>query len=235
MQAIYVLPMIPGMTFAECKVGVCLVWHANLGTGRCDPGIERIARETGISERHVKRAIKGLEEKRLVEAGRRKNTSNSYAINWRALEHEFAKFERLANTPGGDISGNREVTATSPKPINKTHEDVHSLRSPSAHYESAPFSDENGVHSVVSVVKGSKSKRVYEDGEFLDDAAFVATTERDIKAGRQFSSRALYARKERLEAIAERLPYNDPLGGQAGRIAYDLDWGIVDPDWRDRA
>jgi hypothetical protein len=68
-------------------VGARLVEHLNLKTGRCDPGIPRMARDLWLSERTVRRSIVELVDARLVirdvHAGR--GHSNAYRLDLEAM------------------------------------------------------------------------------------------------------------------------------------------------------
>lgn len=68
-------------------VGLCLLDHFNTRTGRCDPGIARIAGLCELSERTVRRAVRALDAAGLiaceVHAGR--GHSNAYRPDFAAL------------------------------------------------------------------------------------------------------------------------------------------------------
>lgn len=55
-----------GLRPGAIAVGGRLLEHLNLDTGRCDPGIARMARDLGLSERSVRRSIGELEAAGLV-------------------------------------------------------------------------------------------------------------------------------------------------------------------------
>ena len=73
-----------GLTACERLVIAIIGQHENLKTGQCDPGVETIARESGLHERAVYRAIAGAERKgalvitRTGHGGR--NGRNSYRL-----------------------------------------------------------------------------------------------------------------------------------------------------------
>jgi len=63
------------LTTPEKIVALCLVWHRNQKTGRCDPGQARICLETGLKERAVRDAIHGLTEKQVIVTTRTQKTT----------------------------------------------------------------------------------------------------------------------------------------------------------------
>lgn len=63
------------LTTPEKIVALCLIWHRNQKTGRCDPGQARICMETGLKERAVREAIHGLVAKKLLVATRTQKTT----------------------------------------------------------------------------------------------------------------------------------------------------------------
>jgi hypothetical protein len=73
-----------GLTACERLVIAIIGQHENLDTGQCDPGVETIARESGLHERAVYRAIAGAERKGalvITRTGRGgRNGRNSYRL-----------------------------------------------------------------------------------------------------------------------------------------------------------
>ena len=67
----------PGLNVGERLVIATIGPHENLTTGQCNPGIETIARESGLHERAVYRAIAGAERKTRAGNGGR-NHLNGY-------------------------------------------------------------------------------------------------------------------------------------------------------------
>jgi biotin operon repressor len=91
--AIKVINLMPGLRQSDRQVGVTLIEHFNRRTGRCDPGIKRIASLLGYCERTVIRSIQRLEAAGLFLKTRHGGYSNrnSYEPNWsRFAEHEAA-------------------------------------------------------------------------------------------------------------------------------------------------
>lgn len=69
-----------GLTSQEKAVALCLIWHRNTLSGKCNPSQATIARETGLSERAVRRAIKGLRDAGTI-TGRRTQSSACWFFN----------------------------------------------------------------------------------------------------------------------------------------------------------
>ena len=74
----------PGLTACERLVIAIIGQHENLETGQCDPGIETIAKEGGLYERAVYRAIAGAERNGALAITRTgsggRNGRNSYRL-----------------------------------------------------------------------------------------------------------------------------------------------------------
>lgn len=68
----------------EKMVLVVLAHYLNNKTGQCNPSLVRLAKDSGMCKRSVIRAIKELEEKKLIVPVRQKqgliNTSNQYSL-----------------------------------------------------------------------------------------------------------------------------------------------------------
>jgi len=62
-QWAYSLEMKP----APKAVLLCLIWHYNVKTERCNPAQATIAQETGFSISSVRRAMKELEDKKIIK------------------------------------------------------------------------------------------------------------------------------------------------------------------------
>lgn len=81
------LMLASGIKPAAQAVGAALIERSNLTTGRCDPSIGRLAQDTGLSERSVRRAVGQLEARgmlvRVVHGGQRH--ANAYRLDWAAL------------------------------------------------------------------------------------------------------------------------------------------------------
>lgn len=64
--AIKTLNLVPGLRQSDRIIGTTLIEHFNRRTGRCDPGIERLAKLTNYSTRTVIRATRRLEAAALI-------------------------------------------------------------------------------------------------------------------------------------------------------------------------
>ncbi len=98
------------LTSGAQNVLQALIWHSNAKTGRCDPSVSRLANETGQSERNVYRAIKELEEARLIVRIRHAGSAfcNAYAVQWNELRDRYQKWLSdnglAATTPDTDVA-----------------------------------------------------------------------------------------------------------------------------------
>jgi hypothetical protein len=92
------------LTGAEFAVAAVLVCHANPYSGRCDPGVKRQARITGLTERGVQKAIRKLERLKVLRTGFRFRATNAYHLNWKLLrrtyERAFLSHSDATVTPG---------------------------------------------------------------------------------------------------------------------------------------
>lgn len=72
---------------AAKAVGANLVDRFNRQTGRCDPSVRRLAKDTGYSRRAIFGALKELEDAGIIRRQRHGGGSqtNAYAINWALL------------------------------------------------------------------------------------------------------------------------------------------------------
>jgi hypothetical protein len=93
-----VINVLPGLRPGDRKVALALIEHFNRKTGRCDPGIDRLASLLDCCTRTVIRATSRLEKLGLFEKDRHGGYSNrnAYRPNWKRLaEHEDAWRDRL--------------------------------------------------------------------------------------------------------------------------------------------
>lgn len=76
-----------------------LLKHLNVKTGRCDPGIERIAALSGIHRSSVMRALDELEKKGLIKRHIHEGhaATNSYTFKWDRFCTIAAEFEKRFN------------------------------------------------------------------------------------------------------------------------------------------
>jgi DNA-binding transcriptional MocR family regulator len=90
-----------------------LVERFNLDSGQCNPSLETLARETGYTERSVRRALEELEElglvRRIVNAGR--GHSNQYDVD---LDAVGAIAARAAPQPKPDSGEKRTPLSAKP-------------------------------------------------------------------------------------------------------------------------
>lgn len=74
----------PDLTSSQRLVLLILANRCNSETGQCNPGVGKLARDTGLGERTVQQAIRGLEAKEILftehsDGGR--NKTNFYSLN----------------------------------------------------------------------------------------------------------------------------------------------------------
>jgi hypothetical protein len=117
MAALYVIATMKLSSSAKAVAGA-LIWHASSNNGRCDPGLDRLCHETGLSESGVKKARRELERagilRREQRAKGRGNATTAYHLNWDRLRAAFDRFEQSAKQPlaseGGARTGARGGT-----------------------------------------------------------------------------------------------------------------------------
>lgn len=82
--AVKAINVAPGLLESDRWVATALIEHFNRKTGRCDPGIERLAKLLGCCTRTVIRAIKRLEKVGVFRKTRHGGYSNrnKYEPNW---------------------------------------------------------------------------------------------------------------------------------------------------------
>ena len=88
-------------SLSACRVGLALLDHYNLDTGRCDPGKGRIAFELDIALTSVKTALKELTNgpDRLFDLQRRVGgASNAYVPRWEPIYAIVRAFEARGRT-----------------------------------------------------------------------------------------------------------------------------------------
>jgi hypothetical protein len=128
-----VINLMPGLRQSDRRLAVALIEHFNRKTGRCDPGIDRLANLLGYCERTVIRATQKPEKAGLFRKVRHGGYSNrnKYEPNWsRFAELETAwraklkaaqSHERLACHLHPDKRVTWRVTTVSPKPVEITY------------------------------------------------------------------------------------------------------------------
>lgn len=82
--ALKAINLTPALGNSDRAVAAALLDHFNRKTGQCDPGIKRLARLLGISERTIFRSLKRIEADRLFRRVRHGGhlNRNSYEPNW---------------------------------------------------------------------------------------------------------------------------------------------------------
>ena len=80
LQELRAILAMDGLTTSERIVLVAIVLHRNGESGRCDPSMSRLASQTALSERHVLRAVQGLEVGGYLSCARRPGRSTCYAV-----------------------------------------------------------------------------------------------------------------------------------------------------------
>lgn len=93
----YLLPTY--LTDRERRVLGVLYVHVNHKTGRCDPSRATIARECDMDERHVKRALRDMEERCIIVTIKQKNASSQYNINDASLWKKRSQAEGAELAP----------------------------------------------------------------------------------------------------------------------------------------
>lgn len=111
---------------AAVSVASALISHANLDTGRCDPGLDRLAKETRYGRHMVSKAINKLIGcgwlERIRHGGQRH--TNKYLINWNALVAAGMDWEIEAGLrqPATPVAGS-DVTDVQPAtPVTSTRD-----------------------------------------------------------------------------------------------------------------
>lgn len=82
-----VLDFLPGLPAIARQVGALLLRHLNQQTGRCDPGIDRMATFLNCSRASIFRALDQLEKRKLIDRDRHAGTfrTNAYRPCWAVL------------------------------------------------------------------------------------------------------------------------------------------------------
>jgi Helix-turn-helix domain len=103
------------------SVMAVLIWlikHANPTTGRCDPGINKLAFETGLGEKTIRRAIKIAEDIGYLSVEPRIGHTSAYHLDFHTMEADFYDIEEQAkNLPRSCMTG-PPVSADRTTPVN---------------------------------------------------------------------------------------------------------------------
>jgi hypothetical protein len=95
------LTLVAGLSASDRRVGGALIDHYNLKTGRCDPGVVRLARLLRISPASVKRATEALDKAELIAKQQHGGLShsNSYEPNWRRFKNIVDDWDARMKAP----------------------------------------------------------------------------------------------------------------------------------------
>lgn len=113
----------------------CLLDHLNWRDGRCDPGQDRIARETGFSVATIRRATRELEQAGLIETAHDYRYGLSYRIKIGAVvpqqPHRPRKDELDLGQPAARSAefSSGPVDQSVDKPVNVSSQTAHHERS----------------------------------------------------------------------------------------------------------
>jgi predicted transcriptional regulator len=124
--AIKAINLMPDLRESDRRVAVTLIEHFNRKTGRCDPGLKRMADLLGYSERTIIRSTERLERAGLIRKVRHGHYSNRnhYEPNWARFaelnaawdEKMRAKSRRREVSPSAGqqshVEGDSRVTQT---------------------------------------------------------------------------------------------------------------------------
>lgn len=103
------------------SVMAVLIWlikHANPTNGRCDPGIAKLALETGLAEKTVKRAIKIAEKIGYLDIETRPGRTSAYHLDFDLMQADFYEIEEQAKNPTRSCMTPPQVMADLPTQVN---------------------------------------------------------------------------------------------------------------------
>jgi hypothetical protein len=228
-RALYALLWHDTLTLSARKIGAWLVHHANSKTGRCDPGQDRLRRESGLCLRSVKNAVQELEREglvsRIVGIG---DTATEYRIEWARLDAIMGELEARATAGGASEcttvvqpSAPVVVHSSAPKPIEGNAMEGNPFKGPSLRTARQP------KNPAVERPNGGLSKErlydinpcgwmsgVFDHIDSYDDATLKELLERaepiedsydDNESG--MAKRLVGEIKYRLEVLSEELPF----------------------------
>ena len=99
-----------------------LIKHANPTTGRCDPGVTKLCRETGYSKSSVLRALDTIENLEWMERERRQGRSTAYHLFFDRMVADFRYVEEQTRnevvpyvTPPSPVRGTTPVSHVTPQ------------------------------------------------------------------------------------------------------------------------
>src|SRR5262245_43426466 len=105
-----IINLMPELTVTDKRVAAAIIEHFNRKTGRCDPGLSRLASLVGVSRRTVIRSISSIERTgviRVVHHGGhfQRNRYQPVWSRFRELEFEWrARFTAKSRRTDGRLS-----------------------------------------------------------------------------------------------------------------------------------
>ena len=99
-RAFYAIPLPPTAKL----IGLTLAWHHNAESGRCDPSVLLLAKETCVCERSISMALKALEADGHITIIRRTGQHNHYLLHPRSKcgTASDAPPQEMRETPAAD-------------------------------------------------------------------------------------------------------------------------------------
>jgi hypothetical protein len=113
-----VINLADGLRQSDRRVGTALIEHYNRVTGRCDPGIERLAALLGYCARTIIRATQALERAGLFQKVRHGGYSNRnfYQPNWTRFSELAAAWDKKMRA-----RSRHHASSMSPAPRQPSH------------------------------------------------------------------------------------------------------------------
>lgn len=109
------------LTRSAVSVASALISHANLGTGRCDPGLDRLVAKTDYSQQTISKALNLIVDmgwiERLRHGGR--HHQNRYLLNWNALIAAGKNWEERAGLRQPTTASVRLQDDSKPQPTTR--------------------------------------------------------------------------------------------------------------------
>ena len=87
---------------------LCLANRHNQETGRCDPSIARLVKDTGLSRRSVQNGLRELEQKKLVQTVFRKCSTGRGRIDMNS-RYRIKRGANSAPTPAQNLRTKQEI------------------------------------------------------------------------------------------------------------------------------
>ena len=102
------------LSTSERIVLLAILLHRNGDSGRCDPSVTRLARQTGMDERSVRRVIRRLESGEYLLGNRREGRSTCYSV---LVPTPDTESPRTQSPPGHDVPSPRTQGPSTPDPV----------------------------------------------------------------------------------------------------------------------